>query len=457
PELRELLEKILPEKSVFFGFEMTHNFPNIGERTMLLNAREIVKEDNNEPLILLAIRDVTDKRIVEKNLAKSENKFQRLAEFMPQMVWTGDQDGKQNYFNQNFLDFIPFNLDELIKQGWHIAIHPDDWKEDKKIWENALENSHDFKMQHRILNKNGEYIWFLTRGISTKDELGNINMWICTSTEIQDQKTLQEVLEKAIEERTNELQGANKALVEKNRELQSFAYVTSHDLQEPLRKFLTFMERIKTNESKNLSAEGLVFLNRMGNTILRMRQLITDLLTFSKIDMEERKFEKTKLSKSIREVARELKESLAVVRAKIVVEAEDEINVVPFQFQQLMHNLINNSIKYSKPGVPLKIIIKSNIAKGKEFINKDFEKFHIHLNPEKLYCHLSVADNGIGFESQYSLRIFEIFQKLHSRDQYAGTGIGLAIVKRIIETHNAFITADGELDKAAVFNMYFPV
>ena len=126
-----------------------------------------------------------------------------------------------------------------------------------------------------------------------------------------------------------------------------------------------------------------------------------------------------------------------------------ELTILPFQFSQLLHNLLGNSIKFSKPGVPPVIKIKSEIIDGSKIAN-------LTLQQDKKFCHIRISDNGIGFEPKYNSKIFELFQRLHGRDEYSGTGIGLAIVKRIVENHEGIITADGEPGKGATFDIYIP-
>ena len=126
------------------------------------------------------------------------------------------------------------------------------------------------------------------------------------------------------------------------------------------------------------------------------------------------------------------------------------VPIIPFQFRQLMQNLIGNALKFTKPGVPPEIIIKSKITKGEQLENK-------LLTYEQDYCHISVCDNGIGFEPEYADRIFEVFQRLHGKEEYSGTGIGLAIVKKIVGNHNGIIIAKGELNKGATFDIFIPI
>ena len=238
-------------------------------------------------------------------------------------------------------------------------------------------------------------------------------------------------------------------LIIANKELVAFTYISSHDLQEPLRKIQTFAKMILEKEDQNLSDTGKNYFARMRSAAARMQLLIEDLLAYSRINANDRKFEKTDLNNIVEEVVNDLKESIDEKNATIEATDLCHAKIVPFQFRQLMYNFINNSLKFANPQVPLRILITSDIAKGKTWSNE-------RLLPEKEYCHITVKDNGIGFLPEYNERIFEVFQKLHTKEEYAGTGIGLAIVKKIIENHNGIITATGELNKGAIFDIYIP-
>jgi light-regulated signal transduction histidine kinase (bacteriophytochrome) len=255
-------------------------------------------------------------------------------------------------------------------------------------------------------------------------------------------------------------------LIIANKELLAFTYISSHDLQEPLRKIQTFVTIILENEDKNLSDKGKYNFQRMQLAAQRMQQLIDDLLAFSRINTTDHKFKKTDLNVIIEEVKTELKETIQEKQATIEAKDICELNMIPFQFRQLMYNLISNALKFSKTDVPLHIIINSNIVKGST-LNNDWLAMHPATNetdtgirerfsPEKNYCHISITDNGIGFEPHFSERIFGVFQKLHSKEVYKGTGIGLAIVKKIVENHKGLIWATGKLNKGARFDIYIP-
>lgn len=245
----------------------------------------------------------------------------------------------------------------------------------------------------------------------------------------------------AIEHQANELRLANK-------ELETFTYISSHDLQEPLRKIQTFMTIMIESEKDNLSERGQRNCQRVWDAAERMRQLIESLLAFSHTNVTERKFEPTDLNLIIEDVRNELNDIL--IDRKAIVEAQLCIaQVIPFQFTQLMQNLISNSLKFSRPDVPSHIRINSRIATGSDLkVPK--------LNPKSEYCHICFEDNGIGFDSSFNEKIFEVFQRLHSRDVYEGTGIGLSIVKKIVDNHNGYITANGKVMQGATFDIYIP-
>jgi light-regulated signal transduction histidine kinase (bacteriophytochrome) len=235
----------------------------------------------------------------------------------------------------------------------------------------------------------------------------------------------------------------------KNDELQAFTYISSHDLQEPLRKIQTFSNIILTKEYENMSESGKAKFERILYSTARMRELIDSLLAFSRTNIGERKFEKTDLNTIIQDVKETLSENILEKKAVITTDFHGFVDIIPFQFTQLMVNLITNSLKFSRDDIPMCIEIKSRIANGAE-LNND------KLVQELQYCHISFQDNGIGFEPAYSDKIFGVFQKLHGREKYEGTGIGLAIVKKIVENHNGIVSAIGEPMNGAQFNIFIP-
>lgn len=234
-----------------------------------------------------------------------------------------------------------------------------------------------------------------------------------------------------------------------NKELEAFTYISSHDLQEPLRKIQTFANLLLEEEIQNLTPGGKLKFERIIYSADRMRQLISSLLEFSRMNINNRKFQRVSLNLIIDDLRKELEE--VIEEKNIMIEVQDlgMANVIPFQFTQLMQNLMTNALKFSRPDVQLRITISSRFATGSLLDNRK-------LLPEQQYCHITFEDNGIGFLPEMSEKIFQVFQKLHHKDAYEGTGIGLAIVKKIVDNHNGFITATGIPMGGAKFDIYIP-
>lgn len=238
-------------------------------------------------------------------------------------------------------------------------------------------------------------------------------------------------------------------LKKKNAELDAFTHISSHDLQEPLRKIQTFTNILLAKEYDNLSSDGRIKFDRILYATNRMRDLINDLLNFSQTNVTDRVFENIDLNIVIENVKEALRENIKEKNALIKTNIHGNATIIPFLFIQLLENLMNNALKFSQKEIPLQIEITSRMVNGKDL---DL----LNLAPVENYCHIIFQDNGIGFEPEYSEKIFGVFQRLHSRDVYHGTGIGLAIVKKIVENHNGIITASAKPMEGAVFNIYLP-
>jgi signal transduction histidine kinase len=251
------------------------------------------------------------------------------------------------------------------------------------------------------------------------------------------------------EEKSKALELKNAELQQMNTELESFAHIAGHDLQEPLRKIETFSRLILDKDYENLSSGSRHYFDRLMNSVKRMQTLIADLLKYTQLKVGDNLFENVDLNKLIEEFKQNFIEELNQKQARIEVTNLGNAFIIPFQFTQLLQNLIGNSIKFSKPGVDPVIHISGTIETGNNWVGGK-------LLPERKYLHLTVTDNGIGFEDKYSETIFKIFQRLNGRGEYDGTGIGLSIVKKIVDNHDGFITASGKPNEGAKFEIYIP-
>ncbi|WP_243416357.1 PAS domain-containing protein [Flavobacterium sp. HTF] len=411
---------------------------------------KIFFDENNVPLKMIGtVMDITDEKNRQQILMKSEEKFRLLADSMPQHVWTSDALGNLNYFNQSVYTYAGLSPEAVDKNDWLKIVHPDDREANINAWMEAVNSGNDFLFEHRFRRHDGQYRWQQSHATAQKDEEGNIQMWVGTSTDIQDQKDFTNKLEREVSERTAQLEIKNKDLINMNIELQSFAYISSHDLQEPLRKIQTFASRLADLDEQNISAKAKTYLNRIEVSAKRMQTLIQDLLTYSRTNSAERVFVKTNLDEIAEEVTSDFSERIEETNAIVNFHPLGEITVIPFQFRQLLHNLIGNALKFSKKDEAPYIEITAKRVLGSDL--------GIRVNyPERIYYCLKIADNGIGFDAEYSERIFEVFQRLNTESEFSGTGIGLAIVKKIVENHKGIITAHSEKGKGATFEIYIP-
>src|SRR5690606_4202745 len=337
PQLRSFFNDVLHSRESIFDFEISHQFASIGQRTMLLNAREVVRVDAAEKLILLAIEDITERKNAEDVLKISEAHFRQLAEMTPGRVTAADALGIIYYYNKSWTDYTGLSLEELLKTGLDEFVHPDDMEERVRRRMNSIATGSPFEMEWRIKNKNGEYLWHLCRSVPVKDGTGRIVKWIVSATEIQQQKEHEEVLEMAVDERTAELKSKNEDLQKVNSELEAFAYVTSHDLQEPLRKIQTFASRILAEDKPTKIRSDF---DRIRGSALRMQTLIRDLIFFSRTTQSEKIFVRKDVSAILEAVKNDFRE---IVDEKLaIIETEGtlhEASVIPFQFHQLLYNL----------------------------------------------------------------------------------------------------------------------
>jgi light-regulated signal transduction histidine kinase (bacteriophytochrome) len=243
-------------------------------------------------------------------------------------------------------------------------------------------------------------------------------------------------LEAMVAERTEALRQLNSELERSNQELQDFAYVASHDLQEPLRKIQAFGNLLEEEYGPNLN-EGKTYIDRMRNAASRMQVLINDLLMFSRVTTKALPFSPVDLNVIAQEVVIDLESLVQKTRGTVEVAPLPTIEADPLQMRQLLQNLLGNALKFHKPDVPPLVRVSAEVCVDP------------HTNEEQ--CLLTVEDNGIGFDEKYLDRIFTVFQRLHGRGEYEGTGIGLAVVRKIVERHSGTITAKSAVGEGATF------
>ncbi|MBA3283428.1 MAG: PAS domain-containing protein, partial [Nitrosopumilus sp.] len=270
-------------------------------------------------------------------------------------------------------------------------------------------------------------------------------------SEEQKIKAFSEELEAKVKERTAELKLSNDELKQTNMHLEQFAYIASHDLQEPLRKIITFSLFLQDRHKEDLSTEAKSYLNKIEGASSRMRSLIQDLLNYSRLLQHEKLFIKTDLSETVKNILNDFELLISKKKAEIKIAQLPTIDAIPIQMNQLFYNLIGNALKFSNNDVPPVITITSRTLSEEEI-----EKYTT-LNPFMAYVEIIIKDNGIGFEQKYADKIFIIFQRLHNKETYIGTGIGLAIAKKNIENHHGEIFVEAKKNKGAAFHIILPL
>jgi len=382
--------------------------------------------------------DIDDHKKAQEQLGQIERRFRGLAETIPQMVWTTNPAGEVTYLNPRWAEYTGTPPGRSLDWGWVDLIHPQDREASVRLWTEAIETHRPAEFEHRIRRgSDGSHRWHLVRGLPILDDHGAVTQWIGTCTDIDDQKRQAELLERLVWEQTSELRRSNF-------DLEQFAAVASHDLQEPLRKIQAFSDRLQVKCGPELGDQGKEYLERIVNAVSRMRSLINDLLTFSRVTLKGRPFAKVDLQAVGREVVSDLEILIQKSGGRVEMGPMPTISADPLQMRQLFQNLIGNGLKFHRPDAPPVVRVSA------------FEVFN-KGEAQPIAYELRFADEGIGFEEIYLERIFQVFQRLHGRNEYDGTGMGLAICRKIVERHSGRITATSEPGKGSTFTITLPV
>jgi PAS domain S-box-containing protein len=412
-----------------------------------------------------SMADVHDQKTASEVVRAAAARFRTLTEAVPQMVWTAAADGRVTYFNTRWDEFTGLPLATYGGPGWERLVHPDDSTRLDTSWKLAVAQGADRYTQEFRLRRaaDGEYRWMLSTAVPLRTPAGGVAEWVGSLTDIDDQKRQAETLERMVRDRTAQLERANLELVEEvaerkraeqraeatalelersNKELEKFAYIASHDLQEPLRKIQSFGDLLRTKCRDALPAAGREYTDKMLSSAGRMRRLIDDLLSFSRVTTQGKPFARVNLTDLVAQVVADLDVRIEQTGGAVDVGELGEIDADPSQMRQLFQNLLVNALKFHKPGTPPAVRVRAErvpAAAG---------------DPERL--RVSVEDDGIGFDEKYRDRIFQVFQRLHGREEYEGTGVGLAICLKIAERHGGAISARGQIGKGATFVVTLP-
>jgi two-component system CheB/CheR fusion protein len=450
-ELRKTLEQTLQENISPAHYELKTNFKKTGQRVVLLKARKIINDANSEPLILVVIEDITDRKILEASVQTKAEYARNVMDSNPIITSTASADGYITYSNKFFLDYSGLSLQEAVSLGWQGVIHPNQNDDVTTTWMESVAAGKDFYKEILIKKHDGTYRWHFAHALPIRDHEGKITSWVCSASDIHDRKMFSDELEKQIRERTQSLKESNTDLRHSNKNLEQFTFLTTHDLQEPLRKLRTFSSMLFDNYSESVSPAGKNLINKIHASADRLSELIQDVLKFSTLESSQNAFAKTDIGTVLKQVIGDFALMIEEKQAIVKDDTMPVIEVIPVQISQLFYNLLSNSLKFSQANEPPRITISSRKLTKVELLR------YPELKPQFDYFEILFADNGIGFDPQYKEKIFEIFQRLHSREKYPGTGIGLALCRRIVLNHNGLIFAEAHENAGALFHIILPL
>ncbi|RYZ00521.1 MAG: PAS domain S-box protein [Chitinophagaceae bacterium] len=389
--------------------------------------------------------DVTQQMEALRKIEEQEYFIQQIADASPTVLYLFDvPSGKFIYINREIFYVLGYTPEEVLDLGpadLPGLYHPDDWLLlPERPGSDSRFQFQESMMQYecRLRKKSGGWYWMLAREVVfRKDGEGRVQQILGAALDINRRKEMERTL----------LQNSFQ-LEQSNASLEEFAYVASHDLKEPLRKIATFGDRLVASQLERMSPEGQVYLTKVVDAAQRMQTMIDDLLSVSRISGNQG-FEDYSLQSLLNDAVQTLEFKIEQMGASIDATPLPDAHVVPSQFRQLFQNLLSNSLKFVREGVPPVIRIRYRVLQPAEVTDGALRK-------ASEYLELTFTDNGIGFENEYAQRIFQIFQRLNGRSEYEGNGIGLAIVRKIVEHHGGTIQAQGVPDEGASFTIILP-
>jgi PAS domain S-box-containing protein len=357
--------------------------------------------------------DITERKRQEEMLRQSEMRFRSLANSVPDLVWTCTPDGRCDDVNSRYIEYTGVPKEALLGFEWLKQVHPDDRERAVAEWSQAMERDDLYESDFRIRNKDGEYRYFKSRGVAVRDEQGAILKWFGSNTDIEDLRRYQEQLTAV------------------NKELESFNYAVAHDLRAPLRHVRGFSDLLIQEAGQGLSDTAQHYLTVIQDGVSRMSQLIEDLLNLSRVGRQDIRKQTCDIRPLIDQLIVELQPQIEGRNIEWRIAEVPLVVCDPALFKQVLANLLSNALKFTRGCDPAIIEVGYKRAAG------DLVIF--------------VRDNGVGFDMKYLDKLFGLFQRLHRQEDFEGTGIGLAIVQRIMHRHGGKVWAEAALNHGATF------
>ncbi|HSB91769.1 MAG TPA: ATP-binding protein [Flavitalea sp.] len=409
--------------------------------------------------------DITEQVRAKQAIIESQDRLSQAIQAADLGTYEYDFENRKMHYSRRMAEIFGFDgQPDLELSDFLKIIHPEDMYIRNAAHDLSV-TSGELRYEVRLLLPGNSLRWIRLNGDVKFDEHGNRRNLYGTVMDITAEKTEQQTLRSSeeklrrlaaeleirVQERTRDLKEANADLVRSNQELEQFAFVTSHDLQEPLRKVRTFANLLKDRNGHLLDERGINYLGKITASSARMSELISSLLNFSRLMNNEDRMVDVDLNEVLQNVISDFE--LLIIQKSALIEY-DQLPVIkanPLQMNQLLYNLLINALKFTKAGQAASIRVTHRELDG-EVAGAEYG-----LSQNGTYCHIQMIDNGIGFEQQYASKIFDIFQRLNDRTLYEGTGIGLALCKKIVSNHGGTIYAEGKPGIGAQFHVILPI
>lgn len=383
---------------------------------------------------------------------RGEERFRALADDAPLWVWLVDRNAVVDYANKAMLDFFGYtDYSQVTRKIWHEQVHPDDLHLLTEVVNKAYQQHVPYKIECRLKNLHtGKYEWFAFRTVPQFIE-GAFDGFIGTANYIDDQKKALAMLEEVVSDRTQALHLANAALQKSNDELARFAHTASHDLKEPVRKIVIYSDILSNELQSVTSTKAAGFLSKIGDASRRMADMIDGILKYSSFSNEQIEPIAINLNDILANVMDDLEVPINLKKAQFAVEKPlPTIDGTPVLIQQVLYNIVNNALKFSKTDVPPQLDISWRNYRIQEVKDDG-------LAVNRKYILICIQDNGIGFDQVYAEHIFDTYARLHSKNVFEGTGLGLSLCKSIVQRHGGIIKAESEPGVGTLIKIVLPV
>ncbi|SFW81656.1 CheR family methyltransferase [Chitinophaga sancti] len=419
-------------------------------RWVMARGQSVIDEQTSVRHMIGITQDITERKQAQLHLQQSEAYFRMIADTAPAMIWIAEKDGSFSFFNKAWQKYTGRSLDQDKDKGWYEIMHPEDIDKWKINFSRSSRDRRNFYAEFRLKRQDGTYHWLSCSGIPRFTAQDEFVGFIGACVDIDDQKMVEDALERKVRERTIALEEANVNLSKRNHELEQFVFITSHDLQEPLRKIRLFADMLESVKPGNNKIDTGLYLSKVKQSAIRMSDLIRDLIAYSRLELGENAFLPVDLNLIVANVTEDFELLIREKQALMEISELPVLDAVPLQMNQLFYNLIGNALKFSNPSDTCRITVSAN-----KLTVADMDDYP-HLNKNTSWYRIIVADNGIGFNQSYADKLFVIFQRLNQKEKFEGTGIGLALCRKIMDIHNGDIQAFGVEHQGAAFHIIIP-